>query len=123
MDTKLDKCDCDVIHIDRIETAKKELEKSRDFFDLADFFKAFGDNTRLKILKILLSSDMCVCDIVYLLEMTQPAISHHLKILKNMRLIKSRREGKFVYYSLDDKHIVQILNSGFEHFSEYQFNK
>jgi len=118
MDSNLEKCECNIIHMDRIKIAKKELNNLHEYSDLADFFKALGDETRLRILKILLSSEMCVCDIVYLLKMTQPAISHHLRVLKSMRLIKSRKEGKFVYYSLSDKHIVQILNVGFEHFTE-----
>ena len=86
--------------------------------DLADFYKVFGDATRVKILCVLLESEMCVCDLAELLGMTQSAISHQLRILKQMKLVKNRREGKTVYYSLADGHIQTIISQGMEHIQE-----
>lgn len=86
--------------------------------DLADFFKVFGDSTRLKILYVLKCSEMCVLDIAHLLNMTQSAISHQLRILKQMDLVKNRRDGKTIFYSLADSHIVTILSQGLDHIEE-----
>ena len=87
-------------------------------YELADLYKVFGDTTRIKILYVLLKQEMCVCDIAQALEMTQSAISHQLRILKQMDLVKNRRDGKTIYYSLADNHIASILNQGMEHISE-----
>lgn len=86
--------------------------------DLADFFKVFGDSTRLKILYVLLCGEMCVLDIAQMLGMTQSAISHQLRVLKQMDLVKNRREGKTIFYSLADSHIVTILSQGLDHIEE-----
>ena len=86
--------------------------------DLADFFEVFADTTRIKILYVLLKQEMCVCDIAQTLEMTQSAISHQLRILKQMDLVKNRRDGKTIYYSLADNHIVSILSQGMDHINE-----
>lgn len=86
--------------------------------DLADFFKVFGDETRLRILYVLLSSEMCVYDIASVLGMSQSAISHQLRVLKQMDLVKNRREGKTIFYSLADDHIVTILSQGLDHIEE-----
>lgn len=86
--------------------------------DLADLFKVFGDATRIKMLYVLLQSEMCVCDLAEMLGMTQSAISHQLRVLKQMKLVKNRREGKTVFYSLADGHIQTILNQGMEHILE-----
>ena len=86
--------------------------------ELADLFKVFGDATRVKILYVLLQSEMCVCDLAELLGMTQSAISHQLRVLKQTKLVKNRREGKTVFYSLADGHIQTILNQGMEHILE-----
>lgn len=86
--------------------------------DLADFFKVFGDATRLKILYVLKCSEMCVLDIATLLNMTQSAISHQLRVLKQMALVKNRRDGKTIFYSLADSHIVTILSQGLDHIEE-----
>lgn len=86
--------------------------------DLAEFFKVFGDSTRLKILCVLKCSEMCVLDIANLLNMTQSAISHQLRFLKQMDLVKNRRDGKTIYYSLADSHIVTILSQGLDHIEE-----
>ena len=87
-------------------------------YDLADLFKVFGDTTRIKILYVLFESEMCVCDIAQLLNMTQSAISHQLKVLKQNKLIKYRRDGKTVFYSLADDHVRTIIDQGVEHTAE-----
>ena len=89
-----------------------------DLADLAEFFKIFGDTTRIRMLYVLLCSEMCVCDLAQILSMTQSAISHQLRILKQMDLVKSRREGKTVFYSLSDGHIKTILSQGLDHIQE-----
>ncbi len=86
--------------------------------ELADFYKVFGDSTRIKILCVLLESEMCVCDLAEVLKMTQSAISHQLRVLKQMKLVKNRREGKTVFYSLADGHIQTIISQGMEHITE-----
>lgn len=109
-------CECTVIHqevIDKIKLPEEEL-----LYDLGDFFKILGDSTRIKILSALSQSEMCVCDIAALLGMTQSAISHQLRVLKQGRLVKHRKEGKVVYYSLDDDHIKHIVDQGLTHISE-----
>lgn len=109
-------CECTVIHqevIDKIKLPEEEV-----LYDLGDFFKILGDSTRIKILNALFQSEMCVCDIAALLGMTQSAISHQLRVLKQGRLVKHRKEGKVVYYSLDDDHIKHIVDQGLTHISE-----
>ena len=109
-------CECTVIHqevIDKIKLPEEEV-----LYDLGDFFKILGDSTRIKILSALFQSEMCVCDIAALLGMTQSAISHQLRVLKQGRLVKHRKEGKVVYYSLDDDHIKHIVDQGLTHISE-----
>lgn len=109
-------CECTVIHqevIDKIKLPEEEL-----LYDLGDFFKILGDSTRIKILSALFQSEMCVCDIAALLGMTQSAIFHQLRVLKQGRLVKHRKEGKVVYYSLDDDHIKHIVDQGLTHISE-----
>ena len=86
--------------------------------DLSELFKIFGDSTRIKILYVLFESEMCVCDIAQLLNMTQSAISHQLRLLKQSKLVKNRREGKTVFYSLADGHVRTIINQGMEHVTE-----
>ena len=105
-----------VIHqevIDKIKLPEEEV-----LYDLGDFFKILGDSTRIKILSALFQSEMCVCDIAALLGMTQSAISHQLRVLKQGRLVKHRKDGKVVYYSLDDDHIKHIIDQGLTHISE-----
>ena len=109
-------CECLVIHqevIDKIKLPEEEV-----LYDLGDFFKILGDSTRIKILSALFQSEMCVCDIAALLGMTQSAISHQLRVLKQGRLVKHRKDGKVVYYSLDDDHIKHIVDQGLTHISE-----
>ncbi len=111
-------CDSTVIHEDIITKAKALMIKENDFFKLSEFFKVFADSTRLKILNALSISEMCVCDIAALIGMNQSAISHQLRVLKQSRLVKYRREGKVVYYTLDDNHIKQIFKQGLNHIGE-----
>lgn len=94
------------------------MPKEQTLNELADLFKIFGDATRIKMLYVLLQSEMCVCDLAEMLGMTQSAISHQLRVLKQMKLVKNRREGKTVFYSLADGHIQTILNQGMEHILE-----
>lgn len=111
-------CDSTHIHTKTIHQVDEHMPKEETLTDLADFFKVFGDATRVKILYVLLQSEMCVCDLAEVLQMTQSAISHQLRVLKQAKLVKNRREGKTVFYSLEDGHIQTILNQGMEHISE-----
>ncbi len=111
---------CEFIHVheDIVRKVEKVMPQEQELLDLAEFFKIFGDSTRIKILYVLSQSEMCVCDIATLLMMGQSAVSHQLRVLKQMRLVKFRREGKTVFYSLSDDHIQTILAQGMEHISE-----
>ncbi|GAB6169104.1 metalloregulator ArsR/SmtB family transcription factor [Clostridium carnis] len=117
-DNKIENCSCTVIHKDTIEKVKEEIPKDEILYDLADLFKAFADSTRIKILCALFQSELCVCDLAALLNMTQSAISHQLRVLKSNRLVKFRRDGKVIYYSLADDHIKHIFDEGFKHIIE-----
>jgi ArsR family transcriptional regulator len=118
MSADIDRCDCNVIHEDVINAVRKKLPNEELLFDLADLFKVFGDSTRIRIISALLHSEMCVCDIAVLLGMSKSAISHQLKELRQSKLVKYRREGKVVYYSLDDEHVETLFNQGLTHVSE-----
>lgn len=109
---------CNVIHEDVVERVSNKMIEPDIVGDLAEFFKVFGDSTRLKILYALSLSEMCVCDIAAVLGTSQSAISHQLKMLRQMRLVKYRREGRVIYYSHDDEHITQIFRKGLEHINE-----
>lgn len=112
---KAEYCEVSIIHEDIVQKVAGKIPKEDLLHDLADLFKVFGDSTRVRILHVLSVSEMCVCDIAAILNMTQSAISHQLRILKNARLVKNRREGKVVYYSLDDEHVKHIFDQGMEH--------
>lgn len=114
----IDVCNCSIIHEDVINKVKAHIPKEEVLYDLADLFKTFGDSTRIKIIYALFQAEMCVCDIAALLGMTQSAISHQLRVLKQARLVKYRKEGKVVYYSLDDDHVKSIFDQGLLHISE-----
>lgn len=109
------KCDCDVIHEDVVNQVKSNMKEDELLFDLAEFFKVLGDSTRIRIICALFQNELCVCDIANVLGMTQSAISHQLKTLKQARLIKARRDGKVMYYSLDDEHVQKIFDLGIIH--------
>jgi len=114
----IERCDCDVIHEDIVNEVKSKMPEEESLYDLAELFKVFGDSTRIKILWALDEAEMCVCDIAVLLNMTQSAISHQLRVLKQANLVKNRKEGKVVYYSLDDDHVKNIFNQGLIHINE-----
>lgn len=111
-------CSCTIIHEDILNRVKNEMTDEVHLFKIAELFKALNDPTRLKIVNALILSEMCVCDIAALLNMNQPAISHHLKVLRQTQLIKYRRDGKIVYYSLDDEHIELLFKQGVAHVIE-----
>lgn len=117
-DAPVERCDCDIIHQDVVDQVRGKMPQEETLYNLAELFKVFGDPTRVRILWALDESEMCVCDIANLLNMTQSAISHQLRILKRAALVKSRRDGKVVYYSLDDEHVQQILDQGMTHINE-----
>lgn len=116
--TEVECCEVTCVHKDAVLRVQKKLPEEVLLKELADFYKVFGDLTRIKILCVLLESEMCVCDLAEVLGMTQSAISHQLRVLKQMKLVKNRREGKTVYYSLSDGHIQTIINQGMEHITE-----
>lgn len=107
-----------IINKDVVEKVIKHMPNEEMMFEAAELFKIFGDSTRMKIICALKVHELCVYDIAYITNSTQSAISHQLKILKDSSLIKGRKEGKVVYYSLDDDHVVQILEKGIEHLEE-----
>ena len=115
---KIENCNVNIIHEDIVVRVKDKLPAEETLYDLAELFKVFGDTTRIKIICALFESEMCVCDLSCLLNMTQSAISHQLRVLKSARLVKFRRKGKVVYYSLDDEHIKHIYDAGLNHISE-----
>ena len=118
MKTEVECCDVTCVHNQIIEAVKEKMPAEELLNELADIYKVFGDATRIKILCVLLRSEMCVCDLAEMLGMTQSAISHQLRVLKQMKLVKNRREGKTVNYSLADGHIQNIISQGMEHIME-----
>ena len=115
---KISICEITTIHEDVIQKVKENMPEEDVLYSLGEFFKILGDGTRIKILNALFYSEMCVCDIAALLGMTQSAISHQLRVLKQGRLVKHRNEGKSVYYSLDDEPIKHIIEQGLTHIKE-----
>ena len=115
---KISICEITTIHEDVIQKVKENMPEENVLYNLGEFFKLLGDGTRIKILNALFYSEMCVCDIAALLGMTQSAISHQLRGLKQGRFVKHRKEGKSVYYSLDDEHIKHIIEQGLTHIKE-----
>ena len=118
MENKVESCSCNIIHKDVVEEVKDKLPQEEILYDLAELFKVFGDSTRIKIICSLFESEMCVCDLSALLNISQSAISHQLRVLKSARLVKFRRAGKVIYYSLEDEHIKQIFDAGLHHITE-----
>lgn len=107
-----------VIHQDVIDKVKAELPADEILYDLAELFKVFGDSTRIKIICALFEKELCVGDLSAVLNVSQSAVSHQLRTLKQARLVKFRRDGKVIYYSLDDEHIKNIFNAGYQHVIE-----
>lgn len=109
---------CGEVHVDDLSRVKESLPGDETLREVADLFKMFDDFTRVKILYMLSKSELCVCDMASLLNMSQPAVSNHLRVLKQSNLVKSRKEGKRVIYSLADDHVNTILSQGMEHVNE-----
>jgi ArsR family transcriptional regulator len=109
------KCGCSVIHEDKVNAVKDKIFDDSEIFELGDFFKVLGDSTRMKIINALFYEELCVCDIASVLNMTQSATSHQLRVLKQAKLVKNRRDGKVMYYSLDDDHVKGIFDMGISH--------
>lgn len=118
MDGSVERCDFVHAHQEVVAAIMKEMPEEEVLYDLAELFKVFGDSTRIQILYVLFESEVCVCDIAQLLHMSQSAISHQLRVLKQAHLVKSRREGKTVFYSLADDHVRMIIDQGMEHVEE-----
>ena len=114
----IERCDWNVIHEDIVNQVRDKMPQEESLYDLAELFKVFGDSTRIRILWALHEAEMCVCDIAVLLNMTQSAISHQLRVLKQANLVKNRKEGKVVYYSLVDDHVREIFDQGLIHINE-----
>ena len=118
IDKEVEICDCCEVHENLLQIVNETIPEENELYDLAELFKVFGDSTRIKILYVLFEAELCVCDIAQLLNMTQSAISHQLRILKQNRLVKNRRDGKSVFYSLADSHVKTIISQGMEHIQE-----
>lgn len=116
--SELECCESVEVHGELLNIVRQKLPSEEKLYDLADFFKVFGDSTRIRILFVLFEAEVCVCDLAETLNMTSSAISHQLKTLKSSRLIKSRREGKSVFYSLADDHVRTIISQGMSHIEE-----
>ncbi len=111
-------CDTTEVHEEIIKEVQADMPEETTLYDLAELFKIFGDSTRIRILFVLLEAEVCVCDLADMLNMTQSAVSHQLRILKQSKLIKNRREGKSIFYSLADDHVRTIIAQGLEHILE-----
>lgn len=108
-------CDCDVVHVEVVNKVKGLMPPEDDLFNLSDFFKVLGDSTRMKIIWALDQAELCVCDLAVALNMTKSAISHQLSTLKQAKIVKYRRDGKKVFYSLDDQHVTDIIEISMIH--------
>ncbi len=115
---EVDVCTENCVHQDKLDLLNDTMPDEEELYDLAEFFKIFADSTRIRILFVLFETPLCVCDLAEALGMKQPAISYQLRILKQARLVKSRREGRTVYYSLSDDHVRGIIAMGREHLEE-----
>lgn len=115
---EIERCGCIQVHEDAVNEVLGGMPDDETLYDLAELFKVFGDSTRIKILYALFEAELCVCDIAQLLGLTQSAVSHQLRVLKGSRLVKFRREGKTVFYSLADDHVRKIIAQGMEHINE-----
>lgn len=111
-------CDTVEVHEDLLEIVNKTMPDETELYDLAELFKVFGDSTRIRILFVLFEAEVCVCDLAKVLNMSQSAISHQLRILKQNKLVKNRREGKSIFYSLADEHVRTIIAQGRDHIEE-----
>lgn len=114
----IERCDCNIIHEEIVNRVREIMPDEESLIDLSELFKVFGDSTRIRILWALVESEMCVCDIAALLNMTQSAISHQLRVLKQAKLVRARKTGKIVFYSLMDEHVKSIFDQGMLHVRE-----
>lgn len=115
---ELVRCEEEVSNLETVKRVKDNLLNDEEIFDLAELFKVFGDSTRMKIINALMMEELCVCDIAEITNSTPSAISHQLRVLKQAKLVKYRKEGKSVFYSLDDDHVREIFEKGREHIEE-----
>jgi len=113
-----DRCECVAVHQEAVDSVRSQMPEDDTLIDLADLFKMFSDSTRVRIMYALLKAELCVCDIAEVLGMTKSAVSHQLRSLRHSRLVKNRREGKTVYYSLADSHVGSIFAQGLDHVME-----
>ena len=113
-----DICEIVYVHEDEVNKIKSKMLEDEFLFEVSDNFKVFGDSTRLKILYALSQKDLCVCDLAAVLDMSQSAISHQLRVLRSKNLVKFRKEGKMAYYYLADEHVVAMIELGVEHTKE-----
>ncbi|MBQ7278813.1 MAG: winged helix-turn-helix transcriptional regulator [Clostridia bacterium] len=118
MDELAPRCELISVHEGLVHKVQAIMPQEEELYDLAELFKVFGDSTRIRILYVLFESEVCVCDIASLLNISTSAVSHQLRVLKANRLVKYRREGKTVYYSLADDHVYTILKQGMDHIQE-----
>lgn len=118
IETNEETCLQNVIHQEIVEQVQQTIPKDESLSQVAELFKVLGDRTRTRILHALFEAELCVCDLAYLLGMTQSSISHQLRVLKQAKLVKNRKEGKVVYYSLADDHVIRIFEQAFEHVNE-----
>ena len=118
LDKEPECCETVEVHEDLLRIVEQTMPEETELYDLAELFKVFGDSTRIRILFVLSSAEVCVCDLARVLNMTQSAISHQLRILKQNKLVKSRREGKSIFYSLADGHVSTIIAQGRDHIEE-----
>lgn len=116
--TEIECCSEECVHEDLLKIVNDTMPEEIELYDLAELFKVFGDSTRIRILFVLFEAEVCVCDLAEALHMTQSAISHQLRILKQNKLVNSRREGKSIFYSLADGHVRTIIAQGREHIEE-----
>ena len=115
---EIERCGFLFVHEDAVDEVLGGMPNDETLYDLAELFKVFGDSTRIKILYALFEAELCVCDISRLLGLTQSAVSHQLRVLKTSRLVKFRKDGKTVFYSLADDHVRKIIAQGMEHINE-----
>ena len=118
IEQEVERCEYMYVHQDVVNKVKQDMPQDETLYDLAELFKVFGDSTRIKILYALFEAELCVCDIAQLLSVSQTAVSHQLRVLKNNKRVKFRKEGKNVFYSLADDHVRRIIDQGIEHVEE-----
>ncbi len=114
----MDKCDVHCIHPDQVELARSQMLSDEEVLHLAEIFKTLGDTTRIKIIYSLMLQELCVCDIAASINVSESAVSHHLRLMRSQKIVKYRREGKVLYYSLDDEHVEVLLKQGLLHINE-----